>query len=229
MADLRAALEEVLGDRALGDSLTRLVIPAYDADRRDVRVLKTSHHERFERDWRMRAVDVALATAAAPTYFQAHELPSGAQLLDGGIWANNPVGLAVVEAIGVLGWDRAMLQVLSLGCSEEAFVPHPRAGIRHLAIDAATLLMQGQSFGSWCTAKILAGPGNVHRVSPVVPKGLFSLDDASMVGRLAGMGEGCARDFLPTFRRRFLLAPREEFRPFHGAPAAPRPGDVATS
>lgn len=218
---LRAALVKVLGERCLGESLTRLVIPAYNADLRTVCVLKTSHHERFEVDWKMRAVDAALATAAAPTYFRAHELPNGARLVDGGVWANNPIGLAVVEAVGVLGWDRSALRVLSLGCTEEAFVPHPEAGLGHLALDATTLLMQGQSFGSWGTAKILAGPGNVHRVNPVVPKGLFSLDDVSKVDRLAGMGAGCARHELPMVRREFLCGRREDFVPFHGLRAVP--------
>ncbi len=215
-AALRSALAKVLGERRLGESLTRLIIPAYNADLRDVCVFKTSHYERFEVDWKMQAVDVALATAAPPTYFRAHALPSGARLFDGGIWAANPVGLAVVEAVGVLGWDRSALRVLSLGCTEEAFVPHPEAGIGHLALDATTLLMQGQSFGSLGTAKILAGPGNVHRVNPVVPMGLFSLDDTSKVDRLAGMGVGCARDKLPMLRREFLVGRRESFVPFHG-------------
>lgn len=154
-AALRTALAKVLGKRRLGESLTRLVIPAYDADLRNVCVFKTSHHKRFEVDWKMQAVDVALATAAPPTYFRAHELPNGARLFDGGIWASNPVGLAVVEAVGVLDWNRSALRVLSLGCTEEAFVPHPEAGIAHLALDATTLLMQGQSFGSLGTAKFL--------------------------------------------------------------------------
>lgn len=220
-AALRAALAGVLGERRLGESLTRLVIPAYNADLRDVYIFKTSHHERFELDWKVQAVDVALATAAAPTYFRAHELPNGARLVDGGIWANNPVGLAVVEAVGVLGWDRSALRVLSLGCTDEAFVPHPEAGLRHLALDATTLLMQGQSFGSWGTAKTLAGPNDVHRVNPEVPRGLFSLDDASKVNRLAGMGAGCAREQLPMLRSEFLVGRRQEFVPCHGPQPVP--------
>ncbi len=64
-------------------------------------------------------VDVALATAAAPTYFPTHRSAVGVPLVDGGIWANNPVGMAVVEVIGVLGRDRRELKVLSLGCSSE--------------------------------------------------------------------------------------------------------------
>lgn len=218
---LRQALEQVLGERLLGESLTRLVIPAYHGDRQTVYVFKTAHHQRFEVDHKARAVDVALATAAAPTYLPAHELPSGARLLDGGVWANNPVGMAVVEAVGVLGWDRSQVKVLSLGCGDEVFVPDPDAGLVQLGLGAIDLLMQGQSFGAVGTAKILLGDHNVHRISPTVPRGLFKLDDPRKVDRLAGMGAEAARDALPTLRREFLRGHREEFVPFHGGSLTP--------
>ncbi|MBI4426009.1 MAG: patatin-like phospholipase family protein, partial [Candidatus Kerfeldbacteria bacterium] len=217
-AVIHRALSGVLRDRLLGDSLTRLLIPAYDADRRTVYIFKTSHHERLEVDWKRRAADVALSTAAAPTYFPAHELPSGSRLIDGGIWANNPTGMAVVEAVGVLGWDRTDLRVLSLGCTDEVFIPKPDGGIGHFAPTAIDLLLQGQSFASWGTAKILAGESNVHRINPSVPHGLFHLDDARNVMRLAGMGAECAREALPMLRREFLIKRKEPFVPFHGSP-----------
>jgi hypothetical protein len=191
---LRQTLERVFGKRVLGESLTRLLIPAYHGDRRTVYVFKTSHHERLEIDHGSKAVDVALATAAAPTFFRAHEVPSGARLLDGGVWANNPTGMAVVEAVGVLGWSPGKLKVLSLGCGDEVFVPDPDAGLVQLGLGAVTLLMQGQSFASLGTAKILAGDGNIHRVSPIIPKDLFNLDDGRPVDRLAGIGAESARD-----------------------------------
>lgn len=64
---LRAALEEVFGDRLLGSSVKRLVIPSFSLDLNDVHLFKTRHHERLTRDHTQRMVDVAMATAAAPT------------------------------------------------------------------------------------------------------------------------------------------------------------------
>ncbi|MET0706481.1 MAG: hypothetical protein ABWY82_06495 [Tardiphaga sp.] len=29
-----------------------------------------------------------------------------AALVDGGVWANNPIGVAAIEAIGMLGWSK---------------------------------------------------------------------------------------------------------------------------
>jgi hypothetical protein len=44
-----------------------------------------------QRDFRSLVVDVALSTAAAPTYFPTHQLDCGTPLIDGGMWANNPI------------------------------------------------------------------------------------------------------------------------------------------
>ncbi len=71
---LRRALHDVLGDRLLGDSRKRLVIPAYSLDENDVYLFKTPHHPRFRRDGGELMVDVGLATAAAPTYLPAARL-----------------------------------------------------------------------------------------------------------------------------------------------------------
>src|SRR5215471_11025270 len=65
---LRAALHGVFGERKFGESKSRLVIPTYDAIAGRIFLLKTAHHERFKYDINTPAVDVALATSAAPTY-----------------------------------------------------------------------------------------------------------------------------------------------------------------
>jgi uncharacterized protein len=69
----------------------------------EVHIWKTAHHLRFQTDYKASVVDFAMATAAAPTYFPSHRLASGIPLVDGGTWANNPVAISVVEAIGILG------------------------------------------------------------------------------------------------------------------------------
>src|SRR5207253_2507403 len=93
--ELKRALQRVLGDRLLGQSSKRLVIPAYDLVRDNVHLFKTPHHPRLLRDWRLPMVDVALATSAAPTYFPA-TIVDGIALIDGGVWANNPSMVGVV-------------------------------------------------------------------------------------------------------------------------------------
>lgn len=111
---LRALLEGAFGDRLFGDSERRLVIPTFDAHTK-VNVLKTPHHADFQRDWKETMVDVALATSAAPTYFPPHRI--GTQVYaDGGVWANNPIMLALVDALTCYDVDRHSVRILSLGC-----------------------------------------------------------------------------------------------------------------
>ena len=100
---LQHALREVLGDKRLGEARTRLVIPAWNPVAQSVYVYKTAHHTRLRTDYRSRAIDAALATSAALTYFPRHVTQRHVGLIDGGIWANNPSAIATVEAIAVFG------------------------------------------------------------------------------------------------------------------------------
>src|SRR5262249_10320231 len=102
-APLRAALERHFGGKRLGDSRERLITPSLNLGPGEVHLLQTAHHPHLEIDYQVSAVEVALATAAAPTYFPAHRLGAGVPLVDGGVWANNPVGVAAVEAVSMLG------------------------------------------------------------------------------------------------------------------------------
>jgi len=217
---LRTALDRAFREQRLGESKTRLVIPAFDRQRREVHVFKTSHHERFEIDWKERAVNVALATAAAPTYLPSHKLGNGVSLLDGGIWANNPVGLAVVEAIAVLGWPQDSIHVLSLGCTEAAIEIPENPGMLGLALKLADIFMLGQSRSACGTAKLLLGdaPSNprLYRYQHVSAKGEYDLDAADRIDALKGIGVSLAREAIPLIRGTFFEHPREEFVPFHG-------------
>lgn len=220
---LRDALTKAFGSRSLGDSTLRLVIPAYHGDKDDLYVFKTRHHSRLQVDWRERAVDVALATAAAPTYFRAHVMPSGAPLIDGGIWANNPAGVAAVEARSVLGWKDDELCLLSLGCGEEVFEIPTSAGYKDLLLKSAELFTRGQSRASAGTAKLLcehtdAAP-RYFRYQPIAPVGKFTIDRVEMIDRLRGLGASCAREALPVLEEHFFRNRAEPFTPSNPAPA----------
>ena len=60
-----------------------------------------------------------MATAAAPTFLKPHMTESAVELVDGGVWANNPIGVAAIEAIGMLGWPADKLKILSIGTINE--------------------------------------------------------------------------------------------------------------
>jgi hypothetical protein len=203
-APLESALTEVFGSRRLGESKKRLVIPSFNLDSGEVHVWKTSHHPRLERDYRVPVVDVALSTAAAPTYFPTHRGAAGTPLIDGGMWANNPVAVAVVEAIGVLGWNPADLRVLSLGCTTTPLgVNWGRSrslGALYWGLKIADVFMTAQASSAIGMAQHLIGDrANLIRISPAVGK-RFGLDTVNEIPSLMGLGDSEARKALPTIR-----------------------------
>lgn len=217
---LLEAVEKVFDQRTLAESCTRLIIPAFDRQRREVHVFKTAHHPRFVLDWRERVVDVAMATAAAPTYLPSYSLESGISLVDGGIWANNPVGIAAVEAVGVLGWPQDRISILSIGCSEELIDIPARAGKLGLAKNVADIFLMGQSRSATGIAKILTGHAEnnrrLYRFQHSVRDGEFDLDSTSRISALKGLGSAIAREAVSEIEGVFLGERRSDFVPYYG-------------
>ena len=215
---LRAALQAKFGDRILGESTKRLMIPSVNLVTGEVHIYKTAHHPRLARDFRDRVVDVALATSAAPTYFPTHQSASGLPLIDGGVWANNPVGIAAVEAISMLGWSTGEFKILSLGCTEEPLdvrqPPDARWGLSQWALRIVGVMMRAQSSSSTGIAQHLAGHDNVVRISPTVSSGRYALDLTGRLNELTGLGDSEARRCLPSIRD-FFNEEAELFRPYH--------------
>lgn len=216
---LRDALHSVLGDRKLGEAQTRLVIPAWHPQTQGVYIFKTAHHPRLRTDYKELAIDAALATAAAPTYFAQHVTANDVGLADGGMWANNPTGIAVVEAIATLGWSADQIRVLSIGCLDDIKLVREAYGAASLAPQMASLFMSGQSHGSLGIAQILTGDPHdrkaIYRVSQPVPDGFYSLDDTSRIRSLKDRAFAEARIQKAILHPQFFGAPAEEFVPHY--------------
>jgi patatin-like phospholipase/acyl hydrolase len=214
---LERVLQEFLGDRLLGESTVRQVIPAFDGRFSEVFLFKTRHHADYGQDWRKRMVDVALATSAAPTIYRPLE-SGGYRLIDGGVWANNPVMLAVIEAMIAYDVPRERIKVLSLGCGDEPYHVTRRmtwGGLWHWRkiIGAA---MRAQSLAATNQTRLLLGPANVVRIDPTLVGQPIELDDyrramdellpaasaavAAQRGRVAEM-------FLAQFAQQFVPVP----------------------
>lgn len=216
---LRDALRTVFRDCKLGESTTRLVVPSCNLDTGEVHIWKTSHHPRLERDYKASVVEVALSTAAAPTYFPTHRSAAGIPLVDGGMWANNPVAIALVEATGILEWPRDSVRVLSLGCTT---TPLSTGVLRNRALGwifwrmkVTEVLMAAQSSGALGMAThLIADRNNLVRISPTVSQA-FTLDNVSEIRSLKGLGDSEARKALPSLRPMFFTQSADAFVPYN--------------
>lgn len=219
---LRHALEWVFGERLLGESKTRLLIPSVNLEAGEVHVYKTAHHSRLEYDHKEKVVGIALATAAAPSYFPISKSPWGVLHIDGGLCANNPVGMAVVEALGVLNQKADELRVLSLGCTSTPLSVNPGKNlhkglfwiIRHYRL-LLDISMAAQSALSYGIAEILAGNENVIRYNPMVGRGRYELDRVEDIESLKARGRTEARSALPRLKELFFDQKAEPFVPCH--------------
>jgi len=107
----------------LNDLKTKVCIPTFNGNLGEINVLKTKHHPEYNRDYKLPAHDVALSSASAPIYFPPHtfsynnEFGSGSNvnMIDGGIFSNNPSLIGVLEATEKLNIPCDDIQLLSLG------------------------------------------------------------------------------------------------------------------
>jgi predicted acylesterase/phospholipase RssA len=176
---LQKLLTDTLGEKLFGDSIVRLCIPAFEGKHSEVFVFKTPHHPDYKFDRFELMVKVGLATSAAPTYFRPLE-HNGYTLVDGGVWANNPAMLAVIEAMICFDIDRDQIDLLSLGCGEDPYVvsdAQMHAGGKLAWSDVVFAAMRLQSLSAINQARLLLGPPLVHRIDPPPNPKPILLDD----------------------------------------------------
>jgi uncharacterized protein len=120
LGPLEKAIENRLGTAHIEHALRELIVTSYDMTGRDPYFFKRWRaREAPESDRNRPIADAGLATSAAPTYFPSHEL-DGRALVDGGVFAANPVIVAIVEALKRFGddphrLDQDDLLVVSIG------------------------------------------------------------------------------------------------------------------
>ena len=146
---LRAALTSVFWGPRLRDSTKRLVVTSHNLGAGDVYLLRTAHHPRLRRDWRERG------RRGDGDLGRADHMPgaplAGTRLIDGGVWADNPAMVAVVEAVGTCATRLEDLRVFSLGTTIE--VRHrsrrlDQGGLLHSARAAVDVIVRAQSISA---------------------------------------------------------------------------------
>jgi hypothetical protein len=187
---LRSALEGVFKDKTIADSNNFLCIPAYNTLTANPRVFKKDY-DNFTEDDRKSYVDVALATSAAPTYLPVMEI-EGDQFVDGGLWANNPILVALTEYLYKFSQDSRFdgLEILSISSCQKS------KGERHHKLNRAfcdwtNTLFDAYSIGQSKSTMVflsklkgcLTFPFEFHRIenTPLSPEQdeIIDMDNAS--------------------------------------------------
>lgn len=107
----------------LNDLKTNVCIPVFNGGTGEINILKTKHHTDYQRDYKLPAHEVALSSASAPVYFPPHTFSydnehgngTNISMIDGGLFANNPALVGILEATDKLGVDIQNIRVLSVG------------------------------------------------------------------------------------------------------------------
>ncbi len=206
---LREAIQEVVGDQPLAKAKTRLVIPAYDAELGRVYLFKTPHPPGNGYDGDLPAVDVALATSAAPTYFPAHKIPQRGTFIDGGVWAICPAMVGIVEGMDFLGQEPKSIRLLSISTTSYPFRIGEKqqfGGLLRWGPKIIETLMFGQMQAAIAQARCLLRHGLFHRIDFVTQPGLYRLDNATCVQQLLTLGRNTAqlKEHMTVVQKEFL-------------------------
>lgn len=215
---LHKTLKTVLNNKLIGEAKTRLIIPAWNPAMQHVYIYKTAHHRRFSADYKSLALDAALATSAAPTYFRQHVTEDGIGLVDGGIWANNPIGLAAVEATSVLGWPAKSIRILSIGCLQKIYKTPDKMGLLAARSKIIDMFMDGQSHGALEIAKLITGHDyqghqSIYRIDHAVPEDQYKIDDITKIKALKEFGSVKVRSEFPILLPIFFKNKASKFNP----------------
>lgn len=168
-------LEEKIKEPLLKDSRSRLVIPTFRAGEVKPRLLKTPHAARYKSDWKMPMWAVGMASSAAPLYFPPFKHKEHTYI-DGGVWANNPSLIGVLEAVD-LGANIKNIRVLNIGTTYSASEKIKNKGLFGWAFRILSLVMEANSHAmSDMYIHQLLAKGNLYKINRQVNRGAYSLD-----------------------------------------------------
>ncbi len=217
-AALTHVLSEHLGSRTLGESQNRLCIPSCDGRRGDLYVFKTPHHPDYCTDGRESMTKVAAATSAAPTYYRLLD-DGGYTFLDGGIWANNPIMVGLVDALSCFTVPRERIHILSIGCGSAPYTVgrwKERLGGLLAWHDIVQDAVHFQSLSALGQAGLLNGKDHIIRVDPPVKGRQIDLDDWDRARKVLPVTATTVLDeYEDSIARVFLADPSCPYHPAH--------------
>lgn len=133
---LKEVLNDLFKDKTIGDLKHRVIIPTINYTEGKPQIFKTPHNKILKNDKKLKLVDVALATSAAPTFFPVFSTKDG-DFIDGGLVANHPGFFALVEAESYLNQSIENIYQLHIGTISQKFT------------SSSSKYVLGSSFWSW--------------------------------------------------------------------------------
>ncbi len=194
-------LEEVLdrycGESRLSESVTDILVPAYDVVQRQLFFFDSAKAKQ-DRTCDYPASLVARATSAAPTYFEPPVVGGGGPqgelvFVDGGLFANNPAMCAFAEAErGRFGRNIVMLSLGTGECTR----PLPFEQVRHWGVaqwarPILGVVLDGVSMAIDQQLDALLGRERYWRLQTQLTEAKDDLDDATPenIARLQGQAK----------------------------------------
>ena len=200
---LRKELDKLFGDMRLGDVKVEIVVPASVSDSLKGFVFTRESTPEY------RLVDVALASASAPTYFRPARV-DGSELtfVDGGLWANDPTLLAISTANQYLNVPLSEIRVLAIGTGFEAR-GYSRSQVDRMRFASLgtinyilEFVMRSQAWFSQTRSSELLSPGSILHVDPVLPTRIPLDDSARALEVLPGLADIEYKEWRVRIRRR---------------------------
>lgn len=213
--ELETALRSRFGDRTFGECVSRIVIPAFMMPKTEIAVFKTDHHPDFKKDHAAPVWRVARSTSAAPTYLKGHEHEESRRIfIDGGVWANNPVMVAVIDILSSYEIDLDQIDILSLGTGNPPFELKPKSvfGSQFSWREAIKAAMFLTTDNATAQVKLLLGPERCLRIEPTDDCASIEMDDYdATVSKLVPLAEFDFQENRENLKRFFAetVSPRE--------------------
>lgn len=200
---LKNELKKVLEDKTLKDVITDLCITSVDVENASPRFHKSGYFDRNIPRLNEKLVDIALATSAAPTYFPLVNTKHSTNITDGGIVANNPSLVGLIDAMQINGKNLDNIVLISIGTGEQPCMPYDIEKLKHTGkLDwilerkkiivpngspLIELLIETQSKLAHFQTQFLLGD-NYIRINPLM-KSSTELDDVSKLESLKNIAD----------------------------------------
>jgi uncharacterized protein len=195
-------------EKSLKDSSQRLLITSYNTTSDNILYYRTAHQSKLSNHDHLLAVDVALATSAAPSFFEeaiVKDISMTHGAIDGGIWANCPVLAALAEAVGVLEIPLDRIQMLSIGTTSNSSivgVPKLFKGLLGWMTPTLKILMKAQIQASVSQAEQLLGSDHFLRIDDSAQ--CNGLDDVNAIDTLICKGKEIGEKDFEKINKRFI-------------------------